>query len=303
MTVPFVTATTYVQAEVAPLKKLWGTWLQEKSLMMVYATRGIGKSYFVQRLAFTLAAGESFLKFKTEKCKVALIDGELPFEDLHERFKQIIREIGSSESLDNVKVLTRRELGYEWNLGRKENQLQLWRAIKDCDVIILDNLMTLAPIVDGRDSDVSQWQRIQGFLIGIRDIGKSVIIVHHSGKSGEQHGTSQRENIMDTIIALYQLPQQASGLRFELKFTKTRRFFGKDAEPLCLSMETKLDGRTSWHWDSMEDYKRRQIVTLQDAGLSKKQIQEELRISTLEYSKLTQAVPLDVYDEELNDPF
>jgi putative DNA primase/helicase len=295
----------YLDTPIIPLRKLWGSWLQEKSLTMIYAPRGIGKSYLVQRLAFSLQGGSEFLKFKCEPCRVAIVDGELTFEDLQERFNQIVKEVGRSARTDRIKVLSRRELGYDWNLGVREDQVHLWKLLNDCDVIILDNLMTLAPLIDGRDSDLSQWQRIQKFLIALRDSGKSVIVVHHAGKSGEQHGTSQRENIMDTILALYQLPPSDLGFIFELRFTKTRRFFGKDAEPLCLKMETSSDDVTRWKWEPMIQYKKDRIKSLTANGLTKKQIQEDLSLGIGEFARLLKEIDSENFTsvEDINDPF
>jgi putative DNA primase/helicase len=60
-----------------------------------------------------------------------------------------------------------------------------------------------------------------------------VLVIHHGGKSGQQRGTSRKEDVLDTVIGLRKPPdyQADQGARFEIHFEKTRGFFGPDAEP------------------------------------------------------------------------
>ena len=62
---------------------------------------------------------------------------------------------------------------------------------------------------------------------------KSVLVIHHGGKSGQQRGTSRKEDVLDTVIALRKPPdyQADQGARFEIHFEKSRGFFGPEAEP------------------------------------------------------------------------
>jgi putative DNA primase/helicase len=72
---------------------------------------------------------------------------------------------------------------------------------------------------------------------------KSVLVIHHGGKSGQQRGTSRKEDVLDTVIALRKPPdyQADQGARFEIHFEKSRGFFGPEAEPF----EVRLVG-DSW---------------------------------------------------------
>jgi len=60
-----------------------------------------------------------------------------------------------------------------------------------------------------------------------------VPFIHHSGKGGEQRGTSRREDVLDTVIALKRpadySPEQ--GACFEVHYEKSRGIFGDDVAP------------------------------------------------------------------------
>ena len=63
--------------------------------------------------------------------------------------------------------------------------------------------------------------------------GRAVLFVHHAGKGGPQRGTSRKEDVLDSVIALRR-PEDykaSEGARFEVHFEKTRGFTGPDAEP------------------------------------------------------------------------
>ena len=76
---------------------------------------------------------------------------------------------------------------------------------------------------------------------------KSVLVIHHGGKSGQQRGTSRKEDVLDTVIALRKPPdyQADQGARFEIHFEKSRGFYGPEAEPF----EVRLMGET---WQESE---------------------------------------------------
>ena len=106
------------------------------------------------------------------------------------------------------------------------------------DLLIVDNIST-------RDNDAGSWTSMQEWILRLRRRGIAVMLVHHSGKSGEQRGTSRREDVLDTVIGLrrpedYQ-PQQ--GARFEVHVEKSRAHFGDAGRPFEASLVAMPDGR------------------------------------------------------------
>lgn len=54
------------------------------------------------------------------------------------------------------------------------------------------------------------------------------MFIHHAGKSGAQRGTSKREDVLDTVVALKRPGDYVTsqGARFEVHFEKARGIFG-----------------------------------------------------------------------------
>jgi hypothetical protein len=100
-----------------------------------------------------------------------------------------------------------------------------------------------------------------------------VLFVHHSGKGGSQRGTSRKEDVLNTVIALRR-PEDyspAEGARFEVHFEKTRGFVGPDAEPF----EAALTGG-GWVVRALDDALEDRVVALHRDGLSQREIAAEI---------------------------
>jgi hypothetical protein len=81
------------------------------------------------------------------------------------------------------------------------------------------------------------WSVINQWLLYLRSMGKSVIIVHHNSKRGTQRGTSHRSDNLDTIINLNEAGD--NGLR--VAFEKHRNFGSMEAKPV--DIDFKIDDR------------------------------------------------------------
>jgi hypothetical protein len=70
---------------------------------------------------------------------------------------------------------------------------------------------------------------VQTWLLQQRSVGARG---NHAGKGGGQRGTSRKEDVLDTVIALSRPPGYVAteGARFEVRF-KSPGFWGDDAEP------------------------------------------------------------------------
>lgn len=103
----------------------------------------------------------------------------------------------------------------------------------------------------------------------MRRAGKSVLFIHHSGKGGGQRGTSRKEDVLDTVIALRRpsdySPEQ--GARFEIHFEKARGLFGNDAK----SFQAHLaDDR--WLVSDLVEGDGDEVLKLKSQGLSLREI-------------------------------
>src|SRR5439155_9258639 len=71
---------------------------------------------------------------------------------------------------------------------------------REIKVLILDNVSCL---FTGISEDKKQdWEQVNAWFVRLRHKGITTIIVHHSGKGGQQRGTSAREDPLDTVIQL-----------------------------------------------------------------------------------------------------
>ena len=188
--------------------------IPEKGLVMLYAVRGTGKTHVALGIAYAVATGGSFLKWQApQPRRVLLVDGEMPASALRERLHGIAAAGG--EAPDLLEVLAGDLVdGGIGNLAVPEVQAELDPLLAGVDLLILDNLASLTAV--HRDDAVS-WTPIQEWLLRLRRRGLSVLIVHHAGKSGDQRGTSRREDVLDTSINLRHSSDYEPGRRREVR--------------------------------------------------------------------------------------
>src|ERR1700730_5955522 len=82
---------------------------------------------------------------------------------------------------------------------------------------------------------------MQEWLLTLRRKGKTVLIVHHTGKPNKdgnvsQRGTSKREDILNTSILLRPSQTGRAG-EFVFEFTKARGFSAPDSFTVRLNVE------------------------------------------------------------------
>ena len=208
-------------------------WLPDKGLAMLYAERGIGKTWIALGAAHAIASGGEFLCWRAERPrKVLYIDGEMPAHTLQERYAAIVRASMKDAPRENFRLAAAdcQPDGLP-DLSSEEAQRFYDAAIADAELIICDNLSTLAHGL--RENEADSFGPVQSWMLEQRAAGRSVLLVHHAGKGGGQRGTSRKEDTLDTAISLSRPPgySAAEGARFEVRFTKNRGFWGRDAEP------------------------------------------------------------------------
>jgi putative DNA primase/helicase len=65
------------------------------------------------------------------------------------------------------------------NLATREGQEAVAPLLEGIDLVIMDNLSTLAR--HGRSNDEESWLPVQGWLLELRRRGLSVFMIHHQG--------------------------------------------------------------------------------------------------------------------------
>ena len=143
------------------------------------------------------------------------------------------------------------------------------------------------------------------------------MMLHHTGKSGGQRGTSAREDNLDYSIVLKSPTDyvQEDGCRFIVSFTKAR--VSQSGLPLIGDTEFLLQqgegGGYVWTWRNVKKERKKDILRMLDAGMDYDTIkaalgcvksyitkvkQEAIKAGQLtDKGKLTQAGTLYVLEE------
>jgi putative DNA primase/helicase len=262
--------------------------LPKQGLMMIYAKRGVGKTYFALFLACKIASGSSFFNERwkiSRKWKVLYIDGEMPANSMQERLRTLAN---NSCDKENLSILTRdlQMNGVMPNLATEEGQEAIEHLVEKADVVIVDNLSTLA--TGGKENEANSWDPIANWALRLRSIGKSIIFIHHAGKDNNQRGTSKKEDILDTVINLKHPSNYNSeeGARFEIHFEKSRGFAGEDSKPFEVKLHLN-DNQASWEVFELEDLEEKRVVELASGGdLSQRDIAHETGLSLSKVNRI-----------------
>jgi AAA domain len=256
--------------------------LPERGLAMLYAPRGVGKTQVAFNIGWAVACGQPFLRWYAQKPRrVLYIDGEMPQELLQERAKAMI-EASARQPPDpdffRLLSMDRQELGVSLNLALAEHQAQVEPHLDHVDLLILDNISTL--VNSGRENDAESWDEMQVWLLKLRRMGKTVLLIHHAGRSGNARGTSKREDVLDTVIELKHPAdyEVEDGARFEVHLTKARGIYGDNALPFEARLEV-AEGRDRWTCRVLQDEILDQIAALSREGMTVRDIEKELGIS------------------------
>lgn len=227
-----------LEMEIPPIKPILAPIINSGTLAMAYAPRGVGKTHLGLNIASATVTAGVFLKWRAaEPKRVLYIDGEMAMADLQERWLRIAErftEDGFLLAAENFRLVASDDqvMGLP-DLSDADRQCVYDSIIEEHrpDLIIVDNLSTLAGGV--RENENDDWSRLQPWLLRQRAAGRAVLILHHSGKSGDQRGGSRKEDILNVVLRLdspcdYSAEQ---GARFNVTFTKTRSLSGDDVRP------------------------------------------------------------------------
>ena len=257
--------------------------LKSGNLAMVYAKRGIGKSFFAISLAYAVATGRKFLRWESENpAKVMYIDGEMPANILQERFARIAKGFNDDcdEYTKNIVIISADlQETPSIDITNEDFQNFVERNLSDVKLIILDNLSTLT-CVDELDNKA--WVNIQDWLLKLRKKGVAVIIIHHAGKNGEQRGISRREDILDCVMKISALNKKptnkedddvdyekiTSGTKCSLNFEKQRNLDLKDTPNIRIILQDTSNNGICW-LDADE-----KIAELREEGYSYRDIEK-----------------------------
>ena len=276
-----------------PVQNILSPWLHEASLTLLHAERGLGKTWFASSAALCIASGGEFLSFRAEKPrKVIVFDGEMQTHLMKERLKILMPLFPRFEPQNLRFVLSGLQRDGLPDLGRSDAYRHYDEIIQDADVVIVDNLSSIVRSLQGNNND--EWHVYNSWCVRMRNEGKSVLTVHHSGKNGNSRGASRLEDPLDTVIKLSKPGnyQEQDGCHFNIEFPKHRQFFGDEAKPIRGWLK---NGR----WEQLEfepGYSDNDLFSLKASGASYREMSEKTGIpkTTIERRLKNSTVPRDI---------
>jgi hypothetical protein len=262
----------FLGMEFPPREQILAPWLPVGGLALLYAHRGVGKTQVALEVGYAASTAGSFLGWQApNRRSVLIIDGEMPAATLQERLKRIADQSERGHP-DQLRILASdlHPNGLP-DLSDPEQQHEYSSVLDDAELIIVDNLSTLCR--SGRENDAESWLAVQGWALARRREGRAVLFVHHAGKGGAQRGTSRKEDVLDTVIALRRPDDYspAEGARFEVHFEKTRGFTGPDAEPFEAALTAG-----GWAVRKLQDVLEDRVIALHQDGLNQRDIAAEI---------------------------
>jgi DNA-binding CsgD family transcriptional regulator len=271
----------FLAHEFKPREMILAPWLTCQSLVMVYAWRGTGKTYFGLELAYAVASGGEYLGWKAPRPrKVFFVDGEMPGGLLQERLARVVAASELHPAPGMLTILTPdMQEGPMPDLATLGGQARLAEVIDDdTELMILDPLSALARR-GGRENESESWLAIEDWGLQQRRRGRAAMFVHHAGKSGDQRGTSKREDVLDVSLCLQRPPgyELKEGAVFRIIWKKGRGLHGKVMEPFEATLAEK-DGQRIWLTKPVALSTLERVAALKAEGLSQSEVAEELGI-------------------------
>jgi putative DNA primase/helicase len=265
---------------VSPMQHMMAPWLPVGALTMIHGKRGGGKTWFAMSVAYAVATGRELLGWEVEQSRrVLYVDGEMG----KARLEQRIPQLGPvSENLFWIVPEQFRSRDESMpDLASIEGQELIDNIIErqKIELVVLDNISTL--VRTGEENAAEAWAPIQQWALRQRWAGRSVIFIAHEGAtgSGRPRGSSKREDVLDTMIGLTEDKDSSSKGEsvFELKFTKSRSFYGENAAQRTIRLSTE-SGSAEWSSEVVKSQADR-AKELKEKGYTQKQIAEELGVS------------------------
>lgn len=281
-------------------------WLKKGSLNLISAPRGIGKSWLAASMAEAITHNLNIGDWETENpVNCLLVDGEMSADDLQTRLKSLTAGLQTPEArLDILSAELMHQQGYPvLNLADLDRRNALLKFLKQSDygLVVFDNISALTPGLD--ENSKQDWDPIAQFLLQVRFLGITVILLHHTGKDTTKggRGTSGREDHMDCCIILSRPInyKQEDGCRFDMEFTKARGIQGNSVNPICFSL-VNTDTGLWWETDIKKSFDKEAIIALLGNEIPQKDISAILKVDKSTVSKIKTKAIKDRFIEEID---
>ncbi len=277
----------------SPLEHILFPWLPVQGIAFIFAATGVGKTLFTMNIAYAIANGGNFLKYSVPKPKKVLyIDGEMAYTQVHARFNEIVKQQGVLYYPEMWSLFTPDKI-LPFRLPKLDDPYgqefyNKFLEKEKIEVVVFDNLSTLSAF---DENSSSEWKPIQDWLLHLRSIGLTIIVVHHAGKDASGYrGTSRMIDCADTAISL-QTPsddklesEDQDVTKFKINYLKKRSFGGVHGLPF----EASISKNNIWTHKAIEQTNMEFVIERMNMKMSQKDIANELKKSRPYVNKLVQ---------------
>lgn len=270
--------------EMPEIKTIMAPWLSFGSTHMIYAKRGAGKTFFAMSLSLAVTHGTDFGDWELqESVNTMYVDGEMLPQQMRDRIAGLQNNYGNKQKNWYIfsSGINLQNNGLAINIAKPYWQNFIYNEIKEKDIklLFLDNISALTPGIEENES--TSWDAIAAWLNKIKQTGCAIVLVHHAGKSGQQRGTSSREDALDTVIFLRKTTDDATiGVDVDVIFEKARHISGASVATtnarLISDPETKM---LTWNFNSPRASKKIKILQMIVDGVSYGEIKEIIQVS------------------------
>jgi len=255
---------------------------QLHSLNMLFAWRGCGKTHAALGIAYAAASGGEFFGWRASRpFRVLYLDGEMPGEAMQARLASILAGSSREPPPDFFRILSIDVVGGIMpDLATAKGQAAIAEECDRAELIVVDNLSCLVR-GQGKENDAESWLAVAEWALPLRSAGKCVLFIHHTGKNGEQRGTSKKEDLLDVSIALKRPADYTAdqGARFVVEFSKARHLVGEESAPFEAWLKRDEQGRQVWTTQNTHETTYDQVIDLANLGLSQTDIAKELGVN------------------------
>ena len=249
---------------------------------MVFADRGIGKTFFCLSCAVALANGDSFLSYAAAKpVAVLYLDGEMQATAMQERLNNLTNGNPTKERLSIFTPDCQDLTDHIPDIGLSDGRNEINELVElvNPKVVFIDNISTF--IRTGHENEGDSWSPVQEWAVQLRKRGVAVIFIHHANKEGKQRGSHKKEDVMDVVIQLKRpddFLQGTDDTRMMIRYTKSRHLQAKETHDMEATLANN-EGKLKWTWKEGDLSYLRAIELLKEKTLSFAEIADELGVS------------------------
>lgn len=249
----FMPVRDFLQKTYSPRAVYMHPWLKSGSLVMLYAGKSVGKTFFTYAIVIAMNYGRSIHRWEGKTpVKCMYMDGEMHVLEVQKRLRQMLPS-GDDDPFTIISSMDITEKGYEkpdlTKAEWREAVTDLLRNHREHKFLILDNLVSLCPGID--TSNEVEWTPINQWLLQLRAMDVAVLLVHHATKKNDsQRGTGHRVDNLDAVMVLKRPVgyKKSQGARFVVSFETSRDLYGSDLDDFIFQMKPDPDnpGMLTW---------------------------------------------------------